>query len=322
MSDDADQLKSLERFHAGVAAAVQAKADLVNAALGGAFWPADGAFREQLVRDALAQCVPHGIQVGHGFGTDHKSQTKQIDVMVFGTDLLAPLFRDRDFYLVHPSTLVAAVEVKRRLASAAEIAEVATTLEATCSLHRAKFKLAQPFPLLTGLVAFDCEPTLETVVRRIAEDYTSRVKSTRGVHEVRFDELPLSPVLLDKWLGLQPQPNIVVVLPRERPPWTLGFWFDDIGGRWAPVAVHFDPVVHHGAGGTSYLGLAHLMTLLANQCLDYKAIHWQTPTGAHSRAVGGLLASSASSANRVATYSLLPESWFGGKQPKDVKFVH
>lgn len=312
-----EPIKDFRKFHDGIVGSIQARADLVNSVLGTAFWPADGAYREVLVREALARVVPQGIRVGHGFGVDQRGQTQQIDIMVFGEDLIAPLFQDRDFFLVHPSALVAAIEVKKRLHNEAQLAEVFEALEGAALLRWERNRTERQLPLLTGLVAFEGRSSAKTAAKWVARAYARRVRRHLGRPSLGFCDLgwaghPQDPAVLNtpRWDTLTPCPTLTLQMSASAP-WVLLTWFDIIDDRLVPVVTHFKPT------GTSgyFLGLAHLMAMLANQCLHYNEVHWGINAQVHARSTRALFWSSDIELSRVATYSLLPETWLGRDLP-------
>lgn len=79
--------------------------------------PSIGTFYESLLSSTISELLPSRYKVGSGFvyDTQRQAHSKQIDIMVYDDETLAPLYR-RDTFVVVPSSRVKTVaEVKKTL---------------------------------------------------------------------------------------------------------------------------------------------------------------------------------------------------------------
>lgn len=81
--------------------------------------PSIGTANEVLIRDFLQTALPKWVSVGHGFVlTSTEQASRETDILVYRSLLYAPLFGIRDFVVVPPESVVAAIEVKTRVSQA------------------------------------------------------------------------------------------------------------------------------------------------------------------------------------------------------------
>ena len=81
--------------------------------------PSVGGFYENLIRTTLKEFAPSSNKIGTGFVFDssrHK-HGKQIDVLIYDDSDRSVVYRSDDFVVVHPSSVISAIEVKKTLNS-------------------------------------------------------------------------------------------------------------------------------------------------------------------------------------------------------------
>jgi hypothetical protein len=83
-----------------------------------------GSYREKLLRDYLFRFTPHNLKIESGFVFDfesaeedqlYRTQTKQVDCLVFDDNNYVPFLRTMDFAIIEPSALYAGIEIKSQL---------------------------------------------------------------------------------------------------------------------------------------------------------------------------------------------------------------
>ncbi len=79
--------------------------------IGGAHWPSDGSWKESIVRSALRRHVPPAYQLLNGFIAANTGLSKQCDILIYDTSRPA-LFRDGDFCVLPPDSIMGIIEVK------------------------------------------------------------------------------------------------------------------------------------------------------------------------------------------------------------------
>jgi len=158
-----DRFKDLIRYQGSVAASVLAKAEQVRNLLGTSHFPADGTYRERLIRASVRDALPSQLTVGDGFivypGIDghEPAVSDQIDVLVYDDTIVPPLFRDESFAIVLPTSVVAAFEIQSTLNDAGqEIEESIEKLGRACLLAK-PYRHESQGDVFSALVAFDCE---------------------------------------------------------------------------------------------------------------------------------------------------------------------
>lgn len=81
--------------------------------------PSVGGFYENLIRTTLKEFAPSSNKIGTGFVFDssrHK-HGKQIDVLIYDDSDRSVVYRSDDFVVIHPSSVISAIEVKKTLNS-------------------------------------------------------------------------------------------------------------------------------------------------------------------------------------------------------------
>jgi len=103
------------------------KINLLNQLLRGVHEPSIGRYKERLLASAIAESLPKRFEVGTGFvlfpkpsrrskgdtlsAADHEV-SQQLDLIVFDSGNIPPVFRDGDFVVLRPESVRAIIEVK------------------------------------------------------------------------------------------------------------------------------------------------------------------------------------------------------------------
>lgn len=111
------------------------KVDLLGRLIGGSHYPSLGQYKERLLADAIRDFLPRTVEVGTGFvmfphadmnppaggqfydPLNHSafSMSRQCDILVYDIAKYPAIFRDRDFVVIRPEAVRAAIEVKGSL---------------------------------------------------------------------------------------------------------------------------------------------------------------------------------------------------------------
>jgi hypothetical protein len=90
-------------------------------------WPADGHFKEVVLRQVLRRHLPESVFVGTGFVVNTFGPSGEIDVLI--VDRAMPtLFKEDELLIVTPESVKAVVEVKTRLGGPSAICEAVAQL--------------------------------------------------------------------------------------------------------------------------------------------------------------------------------------------------
>jgi hypothetical protein len=125
----------LPRFRAvakSYAELFRAQRNHVHELLRGVHNYSSGVFRESLIRNFLTTVLPQSISVDSGFvyGFDQIPNSKQIDILVWDSSRHAAVYRTREFVILPPEAVIAAISVKTSLGHA----ELVNSLENLLSL--------------------------------------------------------------------------------------------------------------------------------------------------------------------------------------------
>ena len=118
--------------------------------IGGVHWQTDGEWKEAILRSILRRYLPLTTGVGKGFITTKDGPSSQIDILLYDTTKPI-LFKDGDFVLVTPDSVVGVIEVKTRI-KRHELNEVLSKLFEITVLHKRQPTIARPF---FGLFAYE-----------------------------------------------------------------------------------------------------------------------------------------------------------------------
>lgn len=81
-----------------------------------AHWQTDGEWKESVLRYFLKRNLPKSVDVGRGFVITENGPSRQIDVLVYRTDIPV-LFSDGNVVFITPDAVLAVIEVKSRVDS-------------------------------------------------------------------------------------------------------------------------------------------------------------------------------------------------------------
>ena len=118
LGDDGEQI--LTKFRTVAKSHVKsfrAQRNHIHELLGDAHRYSSGVFREGLIRDFLASVLPKGVSVDSGFiyGFDQIENSKQIDILVWDSLRHGAVYRTREFVIIPPESVIAAISVKTTL---------------------------------------------------------------------------------------------------------------------------------------------------------------------------------------------------------------
>ena len=106
-------------FHTKEAEALLAKFRQIENIIGSrTHSPTDGAHCEALLREYLRGIMPKTYSVDTGFLYDCQRTSRQIDILIHDESKLRPLYKFDECVIIHPDSLVAAIEVKKKLTKA------------------------------------------------------------------------------------------------------------------------------------------------------------------------------------------------------------
>lgn len=118
LGDDGPQIltkfRAVARSHAD---SFRAQRNHIHELLGGAHKYSSGVFREGLIREFLTGVLPKGVSVDSGFiyGFDQIENSKQIDILVWDSLRHGAVYRTREFVIIPPESVIAAISVKTTL---------------------------------------------------------------------------------------------------------------------------------------------------------------------------------------------------------------
>jgi hypothetical protein len=95
----------------------RAQKNHIHTLLRGAHNYSSGVFREGLIRNFLTTVLPQSISVDSGFvyGFDQMPNSRQIDILVWDSGRHAAVYRTREFVIIPPEAVIAAISVKTAL---------------------------------------------------------------------------------------------------------------------------------------------------------------------------------------------------------------
>jgi len=90
-------------------------------------WPADGHFKEAILRQMLRRHLPESVLIGTGFVVNAFGPSGETDILVVDRDM-PTLFKEGELLIVTPESVKAVIEVKTRLDGLAAICKAAAQL--------------------------------------------------------------------------------------------------------------------------------------------------------------------------------------------------
>jgi hypothetical protein len=212
---------NLAEFHSASTVSILPKADQVRNIIGDAHWLSDGTYKESLIRKALRETLPSSVQVGHGFivsppiGDDEILVSKQIDCLVYSSQIMAPIFQDEDFVIILSTEAIASIEVKSKWSYlGTEIKEALENLNES-------YSLCKQLNLPTAPALFNCALTFENEYFRQKDNVRDKGDPTRiakAYYEcVLENDIPRDRVLVGSFTG-RPYELPVRILCSLNPP--------------------------------------------------------------------------------------------------------
>lgn len=139
------------------AAELKAQRGRLDELIGSDHWLSVGSYKEALLRRLLRNRVPHSCEVSTGFIIAQyggkRMISDQIDVLIWNSATHSPLLRDGEFVIVPPEAVLAAIEVKGRLAQA-DLADALKNLERVTTFSRFVHEFGSARPPFRALFAF------------------------------------------------------------------------------------------------------------------------------------------------------------------------
>jgi hypothetical protein len=77
-----------------------------------------GIENESILREFLKSYVPKHYSIGHGFiFKNHKEVSRQCDIIIYDSSFFSPIFKQGDFVVVPPESVMSVIEVKTEISS-------------------------------------------------------------------------------------------------------------------------------------------------------------------------------------------------------------
>ena len=166
----------------------EARRDQLAQFLGGKHNYSVGAFRERLVREFVRSVCPSALSVDTGFiyGFDEIPNSKQIDVLVWRSDIYPAVFRTEDLVVVAPESVVAAIEVKTSL-NTNSLTEALENLSSVAPLdlvfRGGPGEGQRRPPIFEAVVAFDGMKDRKKILDAVASFYRAKFAGDAGLRE-------------------------------------------------------------------------------------------------------------------------------------------
>ena len=160
----------------------RAQRDHIRNLLGSAQNYSSGIFRESLLRNFLTTVLPQSVSVDSGFvyGFDQVQNSRQIDILVWDSGRHAAVYRTREFVIVPPEAVIAAISVKTTL----NRNDLVESLENLLSLtplelgYRARLNPTSNTPLFRPItkivVSYEGPSNPETALNSVGESFQER----------------------------------------------------------------------------------------------------------------------------------------------------
>jgi hypothetical protein len=183
-------VKDVIAFRGSITNSVFVRSDQVRNLIGSSHWYSDGAYKEQLIREAIRTELPSRYSVSHGFiigpGTEENESSNQLDAFVHDTSEFPPVLTDGDFAIALAGNASAVIEIKSCLDySGEELKSASDLLVRAFDLRENSRHKTNSKNLFTGIVAFkfdlypqkDGKPDSNSRVRvaqKLIENYSER----------------------------------------------------------------------------------------------------------------------------------------------------
>lgn len=140
------------------------RSNRVRNLIGPRHWLSDGGYKEALIKEFLRRYLPRTLDIGRGFIRGYSADivSPEVDLIVSDPARHVPIFREGDFTIVPPSSVLATIEVKSTYSAdvlCKAIDTVTETRRAALSggsrrgLWSAVFMVNSPKPLALGKIA-------------------------------------------------------------------------------------------------------------------------------------------------------------------------
>jgi hypothetical protein len=112
--EDSQLLKNFRKIGKSYIEVFKNTRDHIRNLLGSNYNYHSGIFREGLIRDFLSKIMPTSVSIDTGFiyGFDEIDNSKQIDILIWDASKYSPIYRTKEFVIVPPDSVIAAIEVK------------------------------------------------------------------------------------------------------------------------------------------------------------------------------------------------------------------
>lgn len=160
----------------------RAQRNHVHELLRGAHNYSSGVFRESLIRNFLTTVLPQSISVDSGFvyGFDQIANSKQIDILVWDSIRYAAVYRTREFVIVPPEAVIAAISVKTSL-GCNELVESLENLLSLTPLEIMYRSILDPKsgvpvfrPITKIVVSYEGPSNLDNALKTVGEFFQAR----------------------------------------------------------------------------------------------------------------------------------------------------
>ncbi len=115
--EDSPLLKNFRKIGKSYIEIFRNTRDHIRNLLGSDYNYHSGIFREGLIRDFLSKIMPTSLSIDTGFiyGFDEINNSKQIDILIWDASKYSPIYKTKEFVVVSPDSVIAAIEVKTNL---------------------------------------------------------------------------------------------------------------------------------------------------------------------------------------------------------------
>ena len=165
----------------------QAQRDHIHQLLGSSQNYSSGIFREGLLRNFLTTVLPRSISVDSGFvyGFEQIENSRQIDILVWDSGRHAAVHQSREFVIVPPEAVIAAISVKTTL-NKDDLVESLENLLSLTPLEREYRVRLDPSsktpmfrPITKIVVSYKEPPNLDTALKTVGEFFQDRFASDK-----------------------------------------------------------------------------------------------------------------------------------------------
>ena len=152
--------------------------------------PTVGSFYENLLRTTLKDFAPSSNLIGTGFvfDTTRKKHGKQIDVLIYDDSDRSVIYRCDEFVVIHPSSVISTIEVKKTLNSTTLKEVVRSTFFNNLGQSSEKYKSVQNIKIF----AYRLQCKKETICKALTDVLEECIESLRVSAEGKDGYLPIS----------------------------------------------------------------------------------------------------------------------------------